>query len=58
MFEAGALDENSEAPTVARTAQEMFQAIDDNPNLPPECRGEGGELIQLTREQCQEMCCG
>ena len=33
----------------------MFQDIDDNPNLSPECRGAGGELIQLTREQCHEM---
>ena len=31
----------------------MFQDMDDN--LPPEGRGEGGDLIQLTREQCQEM---
>ena len=31
----------------------MFQDMDDN--LTPEGRGEGGDLIQLTREQCQEM---
>ena len=65
MFEAGADTTREVQPLVsdggkgkqqvARTAQEMFQAIDDNPNLPPECRGEGGELIQLTREQCHEM---
>jgi len=65
MFETGAdmtrqvqplvSDEGKGKQQVARTAQEMFQAIDDDPSLPPECRGEGGELIQLTKEQCHEM---
>ena len=48
-------DEGKGQQQVVRTAQEMFQDIDDNPNLSPECRGAGGELIQLTREQCHEM---
>ena len=46
-------DETRRASLTFRSAREMFQDMDDN--LPPEGRGEGGDLIQLTREQCQEM---
>ena len=31
----------------------MFQDMDES--LTPEGRGKGGDLIQLRREQCQEM---